>query len=143
MHPRGRNGGRVTPRIPVIFALLLSLGACDGHLVTLKIREQQSAHEKAHRRTLYICGGPNVVELVRAVAESLNLIEETAAIDATSQNKYKWRSPNGRFMLFVENPNNGLWQVGLADWPEPTQSELSKRAEAEIRQRVKTSCSSS
>ena len=132
-----------TARALVIFALLLSLGGCDGYLVTLNIREQQAAHEKAHRRTLYNCGGENVLELVRAVAESLNLIEATVSTEATSQNKYKWRSPDGRFMLFLENQNGGLWRLELVDWPDSSQSELSAHAEAKIRESVKTSCSSS
>lgn len=128
-------------RTSVIFALLISLLGCDGHLVTLNIKEQQTAHEKAHRRTLYSCGGPNIPELVRSVAESLNLIEETTSTEATSQNKYKWRSSDGRFMLFLENQNGGLWRLELVDWPNSSQSELSTHAEAKIRKSVKTSCS--
>ena len=130
-----------TARTLVIFALLISLGGCDGYLVTLNIKEQQAAHEKAHRRTLYSCGGQNVPELVRAVAESPNLIEETSSTEATGQNKYKWRSPDGRFMLFLENQNGGLWRLELVDWPNPSRSELSAHAEAKIRKSVKTSCS--
>ena len=83
------------------------------------------------------------MELVRAVAESLNLIEETASTEATAQNEYNWKSPTEGFVLSVVSQNGGLWRVDLADWPKSMQSELSKRAEAEIRQRVKTSCSSS
>ncbi len=128
-------------RAPVIFALLISLAGCDGYLVTLNIREQQAAHEKAHRRTLYSCGGQNIPELVRSVAESLNLIEGTTSTEATSQNKYKWRSPDGRFMLFLDNQNGGLWRLELVDWPNSLQSELSTHAEAELRRSVKTSCS--
>jgi hypothetical protein len=73
------------PGIVVILALLLSLGACDGYLVTLNIRAQQAAHEKSHRRTLYGCNEPNILELVRATAESLNLIEQRASIEVVSR----------------------------------------------------------
>jgi len=130
-------------RSPLIVAVLLSLGGCDGHLVTLNIREQQTAHERAHRRTLYVCGGPDVPELVRVVADSLNLIEETASPEAMSKSEYTGRSPDGRFRLFLENINGGVWRVELADWPNSSQSALSKHVEAEIRQRVTASCSSS
>jgi hypothetical protein len=83
------------------------------------------------------------VELVRAVAESLNLMEEPSSAEVASQSEYKWRSPDGRFMLFLENPNGGLWRVDLVDWPNSSQSELSSHAEAKIRQSLKTSCSPS
>lgn len=78
------------PRTPVFLALLLNLGGSDGHLVTLNIREQKTAHVTAHHRTLCSCGGQNILELVQAVAESLSLVEETASTEATSQDKYKW-----------------------------------------------------
>jgi len=133
----------IKPRTTAILALLLSLEACDGHLVTLNIREHQSAYEKAHRRTLYSCGGSNIPDLVRAVAKSLDLIEENASTETVLQNKYRWRSSDARFMLFLENQNRGLWRVELIDRPNCSQTELSIRAEAEIRSSVKTSCSSS
>ena len=127
-------------RTPVILALLLSLGGCDGHLVTLNIKEQKAAHEKAHRRTLYSCNEPNTVELVRAVARSLGLVEQSTSV---SRNKYNWQSSDGRFMLFLENQEGELWRVELVDWPEPSRSKLSTQAEAEIRKGVKASCFSS
>jgi hypothetical protein len=133
----------IKPRTTAILALLLNLGACDGHLVALNIREHQSAYEKPHRRTLYSCGGSNIPELVRAVAKSLDLIEESASTELVLQNKYRWRSSDGRFTLFLGNQNGGLWQVELIDWPNSSRSELSTHAEAEIRASVKTSCSSS
>ena len=133
----------IKPRTTAILALLLSLGACDGHLVTLNLREHQSESEKTHRRTLYSCGGSNLPELVRAVAKSLDLIEESASTETVLQNRYRWRSSDGRFVLFLENQNGGLWRVELIDWPNSSRSKLSTHAEAEIRASVKTSCSSS
>ena len=125
----------------VVLSLLSGLSACDGHLVRLNIREQQVAHQNANRRTLYSCGVHNVPELVRAIAESLNLVEEPDSTDAKSQSKYKWRSPDRRFMLFLENQSEALWRAELIDWPSPFQSELSSHAEAKLRQSLKTSCS--
>jgi len=130
-------------RAPVVLSLLLGISACDGHLVRLNIREQQTAHQKANRRTLYSCGGQDIPQLVRAIAESLNLVEEPASTDMTSQSKYKWRSPDGRFMLFLENQSGGSWRAELVDWPNSSQSELSSHAEAKIHQILKTSCSPS
>lgn len=130
-------------RAPVILSLLLSLGACDGHLVTLDIKEQQTAYERPHRHILYSCGENNVVDLVQSVARSLNLIEDSGSTEGVSQDRYRWRSPDGRFMLILGNQNNGLWRVELVDWPDPSRSELSIHAEAQIRQRLRTSCISS
>lgn len=128
-------------RAIAILALLLSLGGCDGYAVTLNIRERPASDEKAHRHTVYICSGQNAVDLVQAVAKSLNLIEVSASAVVVSQNQYEWHSSDGRFRLALQNPKDGAWPVVLADWPESSRSELSKRVEAEIRQRVRTDCS--
>jgi hypothetical protein len=83
------------------------------------------------------------LELVQAVATSLNLVAEGTSTEVTSHNKYEWRSSDGRFRLFLQDQNGGVWRVELVDWPNPSRSELSKHAEAQIRKRVKISCSAS
>ncbi len=122
----------------LILSLLLALPACDGHLVAMDIKEQRTAQEKAHRHISYSCGESNVVELVQTVAKSLNLIEQSGSTEVVSQNKYEWRSSDGHFMLSLQTQGTGLWRLELLDWPNSSQSELSTRAEAEIRKRKKS-----
>lgn len=129
-----------TRRSLAMFFLLLTLTACDGHFVALDIREQQTAHQKASHRTLYGCGGTNIVDVVGAVADSLHLVQRPASTSVAPRSQYEWSSPDGRFMLSLENQSGGLWRAVLADWPESSRSALSSQAEAKIRQSLKASC---
>ena len=124
-------------RISVVLALLL-LGGCDGHLVTLNIRDQPAADGRSHRRDLYTCDGQTTLETIQSIAQSLNL----ASYEVASDNRYTWRSQDGnrQFILGLEALGDGRWKVSLMDWPSNQQSQLSSRAEAEIRNSLTKKC---
>jgi hypothetical protein len=128
-------------RLSSIMGLLLLLAACDGHLERFTIKEQTTAGQKASRHTLYACG-QDVVETMRAVANSLNLVvaDRTLAGGPLPEYRYEWRSQEVGFVLGLERKNPELWRVDLADWPGSSQSVLSLRVERVIRERLKTEC---
>lgn len=125
----------------VVIGLLLSLGACDGYVVLLTLKEQQTAHDKPHRHTLYICGDQDVMQLLQGVAKSLNLSDYGVVGHDGAEKRYGWASPDGKFTMRVGDRNAGVWSIYLADWPDFPQSRLSKQVEAEIRHAARTSCS--
>jgi hypothetical protein len=53
---------------------------------------------------------------VRAVADSLNLIEEAASSEATAKSEYKAKSPDGRFRLFLERSAIGQFTSSRFPW---------------------------
>ncbi len=123
-------------------ALCVFLGACDGHLATLNIREPSSADHGALRHTLYVCAGRNVLESVRFVAASLELVEETPAGEAIPAGAHEWHSQDSSFRLWLESQSGGSWKVSFVDWPDSSRSALSSRAEMEIRKSLTDTCPS-
>jgi hypothetical protein len=115
-------------------ALAWLLAGCDGHLVRLRIEEQPAAF---HRKEIGVCAGQDVVDPVRAVAQSLALVERSPASEMTP---LAWCAQDGRFRLSLVRETHGGWTVDLADWPSPTRSQLSIQAEAEIRKALKSAC---
>lgn len=126
-------------RLSSMVGLLLLLAACDGHLERFTVNEQMTAGRTARGHTLYACG-QDVVEAMRAVAGSFNLVAADRATFPGST--HEWRSPEVGFILRLERKKPGLWRVDLADWPDSSQSVLSLRVEREIRKRLKTECTS-
>ena len=126
-------------RLSSVIGLLLLLAACDGHLERFTVKEQTSTGQKAHRHTLYACG-QDVVETMRAVAGSLNLVASDRGPEGAPlpDHTYRWQAVN--FFLTLERKNPGLWRVDLADFPDSSQSVLSIRVEREIRKHFKTAC---
>ena len=132
----------MSTRFSVIGLLLLSLAACDGHIKWLSIKEQPTKAPSAHKHTLHACG-EDVVEAVRAVARSLNLVAADPAPKGTGlpEDRYAWGSSDQRFVMGLEGESPGVWRVALMDWPSSARSALSRQAEREIRNRLKTACS--
>jgi hypothetical protein len=124
-----------------LLALVMTLAACDGHLSKFNIKEPNAAASANPRgRTFEACGGQDVVGTVRAVASSLGMAEHAGA-----EGRYEWwirdeSLPNETFTIALAPGSAGLWTVQLMDWPGIGRSELSRRAEAEIRGRLASRC---
>ena len=114
------------------FALVLLLAGCDGYLVRLRIKEQPAV---VHRKDIGVCAGQDVVGPVRTVARSLALDERSRASEVAP---LVWSTR--RFELSLVRETNGWWTVRLMDWPDADRSQLSFRAEAEIRKALKNDC---
>ena len=113
-------------------ALVLLLAGCDGYLVRLRIKEQPAV---VHRKDIVVCSGQDVVGPVRTVARSLSLDESPRASEVAP---LRWVTRG--FLLSLVRESNGSWTVGLMDWPDAHRSQLSFRAEAEIRKALKSDC---
>jgi hypothetical protein len=112
--------------------LVLLLAGCDGHLVRLRIKEQPAV---VHRKDISVCAGQDVVGPVRTVARSLALDERPRASEVAP---LAWVTRG--FAMSLVRETNGWWTVELMDWPGADRSQLSFRAEAEIRKALKSEC---
>lgn len=130
----------MSARLSVI-GLLLLLAGCDGHLERLRIKEQPAMAQSTRRHTLHACG-QDVVQTMRAVADLLNLVavERGSMGGPAPEDSYEWGSSEARFVMALKRQSPGVWIVDLADWPTFAQSEISRRAETEIRHRLESAC---
>lgn len=119
-------------RVSCTLALVLLLAGCDGHMVRLRIKEQPAV---VHRKDIVVCAGQDIVGPVRTVAQSLSLVERSRESEVAP---LAWDTQG--FVLSLVRETNGWWTVQLADWPDPSRSELSIQAEAEIRKALKSNC---
>ncbi len=133
--------GNMGRKIVSLIVAVSLLAACDGHIVRLSLKERSLEFpQKAVGRTLEVCAGEDIVGTVRAVAGSLSLTDALAERGVVSNDHYTWCAPDGRFNLHLDHETSGSWTVSLLDWPRPSRSDLSVRAEADIRSRLKDNC---
>src|SRR5215470_15311728 len=120
---------------PVLFVVLVIVaGACDGHMRRFYVREPAAPRPPWYEfaTVVTVPKGADVHGVVSQVADELGMQR-----DSEDGNSYRARSEAGyALIMHVRDEGNSLWTVRLLDWPTTSRSELSRRAEHEIRTRL-------
>jgi len=112
-----------------LLVLTVILFGCEGHVKTLYLKENKSvsAPWSLSAKTIIIKSNKDVYAEVDKIAKSLSLQKNTL-----TKNTYYL----GNFFMHVDKKGKGLWEIGLKDWPETSQSEISKKVEKAIEERL-------
>lgn len=123
-----------TPQLGLLLVSILLLGGCDGYSRALYLREPNGPKPPWHvgATTVKVCGGQNIVAIVRSTAKELQLAPDPNLKDAWVDNPEGWR-----FAMSVRQLADGLWVASLADWPSVKRSDLSIAAEKSISGKLK------
>jgi len=77
--------------------------------------------------TILIKSNKNVYSEIEAIAKKLSFKKNP-------KQKHCYYLEN--FYMYVTKKSDGLWEVGMMDWPDLTRSELSKKTEKLIREKL-------
>ncbi len=112
-------------------ALCLSLGGCDGFGRAIYFKEPGMENPRWHagRIIIEVREGMDAQALIDSVAKQFELkpTEENTWIRGTG--------PRSTFSLRLHQKNQ-MWSVSLLDWPDITQSDLSRQIELAIRNQI-------
>ena len=112
-----------------LLVLTVILSGCEGHVRTLHLKECDStkAASSFSSKTIYIESNKDVYAEIANIAKELSLQK-----NPSKKNIYYLDD----FFMYVTRKGDGLWEVGLKDWPETSRSEISKKVEELIRKKL-------
>jgi len=107
---------------------------CDGHFRVLYVRAEgdKAGPWSVGATTLFVHGLQDVPAAVAEVAAALSLAADKEpstcySIQPTSRNVFR---------LCAHQDERGLWEVLLMDWPTIKRSDVSRKAEQQLRDRL-------
>ena len=112
-----------------LLVLTVILFGCEGHVRTLYLKENKEvkAPWSFSSQTILIKSNKDVYSEVENIAAKLSLNK-----NPNQKNIYYL----GNFFMYVNKKSNGLWEIGLKDWPDTSRSEISKKTEKMIREKL-------
>ncbi|MBU8901717.1 MAG: hypothetical protein KOO69_03170 [Victivallales bacterium] len=118
-----------------LLLLTVILFGCEGHVKTLYLKDNKEIKTPWLSTTILIKSNKNVYTEIETIAEKLSL-------NKNPKQKNVYYLDN--FFMYVNKkgiqkgaPNSGvLWEIGLKDWPDTSRSELSKKVEKAIREKL-------
>ena len=112
-----------------LIVLTVILFGCEGHVRTLYLKENKDvkAPWSFSSKTIVIKSNKDVYAEIETIAKKLSLNK-----NPNKKNIYYL----GNFFMCVNKKGKGLWEVGLKDWPDTSRSEISKKTEKLIREKL-------
>ncbi len=112
-----------------LLVLIVILSGCEGHVRTLYLKENKDvkAPWSLSSKTILIKSNKDVYAEVANIAKALSLHK-----NPNKKNIYYLDD----FFMYVTKKDKGLWEIGLKDWPDTSRSELSKKVERSIREKL-------
>ena len=112
-----------------LLVLTVILFGCEGHVRTLYLKENKEvkAPWSFSSQTILIKSNKDVYFEVESIAAKLSLKK-----NPNQKNIYYLDN----FFMYVNKKGNGLWEIGLKDWPDTSRSEISKKTENMIREKL-------
>ena len=112
-----------------LLVLTVILFGCEGHVRTLYLKENKEvkAPWSFSSQTILIKSNKDVYFEVESIAAKLSLKK-----NPNQKNIYYLDN----FFMYVNKKGNGLWEVGLKDWPDTSRSEISQKTEKMIREKL-------
>jgi hypothetical protein len=112
-----------------LLVLTVILFGCEGHVRTLYLKENKEvkAPWSFSSQTILIKSNKDVYSEVESIATKLSLNK-----NPNQKNIYYLDN----FFMYVNKKGDGLWEIGLKDWPDTTRSEISKKTEKMIREKL-------
>ncbi len=112
-----------------LLVLTVILFGCEGHVRTLYLKESKDVKTPwtFSSKTILIKSNKDVYSEVESIAKKLSLNK-----NPNQKNIYYLDN----FFMYVNKKGNGLWEVGLKDWPDTSRSEISKKTEKLIREKL-------
>ena len=100
---------------------------CEGHVKTLYLKENNNAQAPWLSTTILIKSNKDVYAEIETIAKKLSL-------NKNPKQKNIYYLDN--FFMYVNKKGKALWEIGLKDWPDTSRSELSKKVEKAIREKL-------
>jgi 23S rRNA-/tRNA-specific pseudouridylate synthase len=112
-----------------LLVLTVILFGCEGHVRTLYLKENKNvkAPWSLSSKSIILKSNKDVYAEIATIAKNLSLNKNP------NQKNVYYRDD---FFMFVNKKSNGLWEIGLKDWPESSRSEISKKTEKLIREKL-------
>ena len=112
-----------------LLVLTVILFGCEGHVRTLYLKENKEvkAPWSFSSQTILIKSNKDVYSEVESIAAKLSLNK-----NPNQKNVYYLDN----FFMYVNKKGNGLWEIGLKDWPDTSRSEISKKTETLIKEKL-------
>ena len=110
-----------------LLVLTVILFGCEGHVKTLYLKENEEIKAPWLSTTILIKSNKDVYAEIAAIAKKLSLNQ-----NPKQKNVYYLDN----FFMYVNKKNKALWEIGLKDWPDTSRSELSKKVEKAIREKL-------
>jgi len=112
-----------------LLVLTVILFGCEGHVRTLYLKENKEvkAPWSFSSQTILIKSNKDVYFEVESIAAKLSLKK-----NPNQKNIYYLDN----FFMYVNKKGDGLWEVGLKDWPDTSRSEISQKTEKMIREKL-------
>jgi len=112
-----------------LLVLAVILFGCEGHVKTLYLADNKDVKTpwSFSSQTILIKSNKDVYSEIESIAAKLSL-------NKNSNKKHLYYLDN--FFMYVSKKGDGLWEVGLKDWPDTSRSEISKKTEKIIREKL-------
>lgn len=112
-----------------LLILAIILFGCEGHVKTLYLAESEDVKTpwSFSSQTILIKSNKDVYSEVESIAAQLSL-------NKNPNQKHIYYLNN--FFMYVTKKDNGLWEIGLKDWPDTSRSETSRKTEKLIREKL-------
>ena len=112
-----------------LLVLTVILFGCEGHVKTLYLKENKEIKTpwSLSSKTILIKSNKDVYAEIETIAAKLSLNK-----NPKQKNVYYLNN----FFMYVNKKDKGLWEIGLKDWPDNSRSELSKKVEKAIREKL-------
>jgi len=112
-----------------LLVLTVILFGCEGHVRTLYLKENKEvkAPWSFSSKSIVIKSNKDVYAEVEIIAKKLSL-------NKNPKQKNVYYLDN--FFMYVDKKGKGLWEIGLKDWPDSSRSEISKKTEKLIREKL-------
>ena len=112
-----------------LLVLTVILFGCEGHVRTLYLKENKEvkAPWSFSSKSIVIKSNKDVYAEVEIIAKKLSL-------NKNPKQKHVYYLDN--FFMYVDKKGKGLWEIGLKDWPDSSRSEISKKTEKLIREKL-------
>jgi hypothetical protein len=122
-------------RLVLCAALVIAAAACDGTALALYLRTPQAPQPRWNEFAIVvdISAEVDVQQVVAQIAQELGMQPNSRESDSY------WAPGDDErftFSMRLEKNQDSVWIVRLLDWPTNVRSQLSLRAEREIRMRL-------